>query len=139
MKNGVLVLNKATLSKLFQKHLKGKSASQDLLLNGLLENTHPIKFQTIDNEMIRKAAMKTKRGSCPSGMAADSWRRILVSNNFGTPSSDLRKTFANVVQNVCTVLVETHTIEVFLSCCLINPLEFAKFHEELLVKVLFRL
>ena len=72
--------------------------------------------------MIRIVAIRTKGGSGPSGMDADSWRRILASNNFGTSGSDLRKAFANVVQKLCTDLVETHTIEAFLSCRLI-PLD----------------
>ena len=72
--------------------------------------------------MIRIAAIRTKGGPGPSGMDADSWRRILASNNFGTSSSDLHKAFANVVQKLCTDLVETHAIEAFLSCRLI-PLD----------------
>ena len=97
MENGILPLNKDTFSKLIQKHLKGKTASQDILLNGPLQNIHPVKFQSIDEEMIRKAAVRTKGGSSPSGWDADGWRRILASTNFGTSSSDLRKAFANVV------------------------------------------
>ena len=97
MENGILPLNKDTLSKLIQKHPKGKTASQDILLNGPLQNIHPVKFQSIDEEMIRKAAVRTKGGSSPSGWDADGWRRILASTNFGTSSSDLRKAFANVV------------------------------------------
>ena len=122
MENGILPLNKDTLSKLIQKHPKGKTASQDILLNGPLQNIHPVKFQSIDEKMIRKAVTKTKGGSGPSGVDTDGWRRILASNNFGTSSSDLRKAFANVVRKLCTYLVETYTIEAFLSCCLI-PLD----------------
>ena len=40
MKSGVLPLNKDTLSKLIQKHPKGKTASQDILLNGPLQIIH---------------------------------------------------------------------------------------------------
>ena len=114
MENGVLPLNKDTLSKLIQKRPKGKTASQDILLNRLLKNIHPVKFQSVDEEMIRKAVIRTKGGSGPLGM--DGWRRILASNNFGTSISDLRKAFAKVVQKLCTDFVETHTIEAFLSC-----------------------
>ena len=71
--------------------------------------------------MIRKAAIGTKGDSGPSGMDANGWRRILASNNFGTSSIDLRKTFENVVQKLSTDLVQTHTIEAFLSCRLIPP------------------
>ena len=55
-------------------------------------------------------------------MYVDGWHRILVSSNFGTSSSDLSKTFPNVVQKLCTDPVETHTVEAFLSCRLI-PLD----------------
>ena len=74
--------------------------------------------------MIRKTALRNKGGSGPSGMPidADGRHRILASNNFGTSSSDLRKGFGNVVQILCTDLVETHAIEAFLSCRLI-PLD----------------
>ena len=122
MENGILPLNKDTLSKLIQKHPKGKTASQDILLNGPLQNIHPAKFQSIDEEIIRKAAIRTNGDSGPSGMDVDGWRRILASNNFGASSSDLRKAFANVVRKLFIDLVETHTIEAFLSCRLI-PLD----------------
>ena len=122
MENRILPLNKDTLSKLIQKHPKGKTASQDILLNGALRNIHPIKLQSVDEEMIRKAAIRTKVGSGPSGMNANGWHRILASNNFGTSSVDHLKAFANVVQKLCTDLVETHTIGAFLSCRLI-PLD----------------
>ena len=82
MKNGVLPLNKDTISKLTQKHPKGKTVSQDILLNGPLQKIHPVKFQSIDEKMIRKVAIRTKGALGPSSMDADGWRRILASNNF---------------------------------------------------------
>ena len=42
MQNRLLLINKNTFSKLVQKHLKGKAASQDILLNGPLQNIHPV-------------------------------------------------------------------------------------------------
>ena len=56
-------------------------------------------------------------------MNADDWRGILASNNFGTSSRDLRNAFANVVQKLCTDLVETHTIDAFLSCRLMSKIQ----------------
>ena len=73
MENRVLPLNKDKLSKLIQKHPKGKTASPDILLNGPLQNIHPAKFQSIDEEMIRKTVIRTKGGSGPSGMDVDGW------------------------------------------------------------------
>ena len=71
MENGILPLDKDTLSKLIQKHLDSKTASQDILLNGLLQNIHPIKSQSIGEEVIRKTVIRTKGGSGPSGMDAN--------------------------------------------------------------------
>ena len=48
MENGILPLNKDTLSKFIKKHPKGKTASQDILLNGPWQNIHPVKFQLIN-------------------------------------------------------------------------------------------
>ena len=146
MENAILPLNKDTLSKLIQKHPEGKTTSQDILLNGPLQNIHPVNFQSIDKEMIRKAAIRTEGSSGPSGVDANCWRGILASNNFRTESSDLRKAFANVVQKLCTDLVKTHTVEAFLSCRLIpldkiqdfDPLGLVKFYVELPVKLIFQ-
>ena len=121
MKNGVLPLNKDTLSQLTQKHPKCKTATQKILLNGILQNIHSVKFQSIDEEMITKATIRTKAGSGPLRYGCR-WLTVLASNNFGSSSSDLRKAFANIVQKLCTYLAETHTIEAFLSCRLI-PLD----------------
>ena len=44
MENVVLPVNKDALSKLIQKHPKGKTASQDILLKGPLQNIHPAKL-----------------------------------------------------------------------------------------------
>ena len=97
MENAILPLNKDTLSKLIQKHPEGKTTSQDILLNDPLQNIHPVKFQSIHEEMIRKAAIRTKGGTGPSDTDTDGWRRILAFNN-------------------------NLTREAFLSCCLI-PLD----------------
>ena len=77
-------------------------------------------FTGIDEEMIRKAAIKTKGGSGPSAMDADGWRRILCSNSFGDTNVDLRKAIANLVKKICTENVSTVSIEAFVSCRLIS-------------------
>ena len=107
MKNEVLSLNKDALSKLSEKDPKVNNAWQDVLINSPLQGIDPFKFQSIDKEMIRKASIRTKGGTGRSGLDANGWRSILAPNSFGTSSSDLRKTFANVVQKLCTDLVET--------------------------------
>ena len=71
MENGKLQLNNDTLSKFIQKHPNSKAASQDILLNDPLQNIYPVKFQSIGEETIRKAAIRIKGGSGQSCMDVD--------------------------------------------------------------------
>ena len=67
-----------------------------------------------------KAATLTKGGSGPSGLDADGWRRILTSRVFGTSSTDLRKTFAQLIKRICIEELETTTsLEAFTACRII--------------------
>ena len=59
MQNGILPLNNETLNKLKEKHPKSKNANNDVLLTSLPQDVHPIMFAGIDEEMIRKAVIKT--------------------------------------------------------------------------------
>ena len=119
MGHGILPLDQKTISQLVLKHPQNSCASEDILINAPIEKVHPVRFESINEELIRRAAIKTKEGSGPSGMDADGWRRILASNSFGMANSDFRKAFANVVKKF---LIETQTIKAFLSCRLI-PLD----------------
>ena len=102
MRNGILPLNNETLNLLRLKHSAPKDAHEKVMLSDVPERIHPVKFEVIDAEMIRKAAMKTRGGSGPSGLDADGWKRILLSKNFGESSSDLCQTLAKVSKKLCT-------------------------------------
>ena len=59
MKNGILPFNNETLNKLKEKHPKSNNANNDVLLTGVPQDVQPIMFAGIDEEMIRKAVIKT--------------------------------------------------------------------------------
>ena len=120
--DGILLLNNETLNKLKEKHLKSINANNEVLLTGIPQDVHPIMFASIDEEMIRKAAIKTKGRSGPLAMDADGWRRILCSNNFGNANVGLRKAIANFIKKVCTEKVSAVSIKAFVACRLI-PLD----------------
>ena len=88
------------------------------MLVDVAERIHPVKFDVIDAEMIRKTVMKTRGGSGPSGLNGDGWKRILLSKNFGESSSDLCQTLAKVTKKLCTEELPT-SLEGFLACRLI--------------------
>ena len=59
MKNGILPFNNETLNKLKEKHPKSNNTNNDVLPTGVPQDVHPIMFAGIDEEMIRKAVIKT--------------------------------------------------------------------------------
>ena len=89
MKNGVLPLNKKTLEQLKQKHPQRRDADPEIMLPDKPEEIHPIKFDSIDAENVRKAALKMRGGAGPSGLDADGWKKIFTSNQFGDSTDDL--------------------------------------------------
>ena len=122
MKNGILPLNKKTLEQLKQKHPQRRDADPEIMLPDKPEEIHPIKFDSIDAENVRKAALKTRGGAGPSGLDADGWKRIFTSNQFGDSTDDLCKTFAEVIKKLCAVENQSTSLEAFLGNRLI-PLD----------------
>ena len=119
MKNGILPLNDSTLNMLKQKHPQSKPASDQILLPDIPKAVHPIIFESITVDTIRKAAMRTKGGSGPSNLDSDGWRRILLSNSFGDSSENLCQALARVTKKLCRDEDLSSTLEPLLSCRLI--------------------
>ena len=67
-------------------------------------------------------AIKARGGAGPSGMDADGWKRILISNSFGESSTDLCKAFAEVIKKIFIEKDQLSSLETFLACRLI-PLD----------------
>ena len=101
MSGGILPLKDGTLQLLNLKHPDAKDNSQQTLLQGPIQKMHPVMYDDIDEEVIKKAAIRAKRGSGPSGLDADGWRRIIVSSCFGTATSDLCKAIAELNKKFC--------------------------------------
>ena len=72
--------------------------------------------------MLKKAAAKTQGGAGPSGMDAEGWKHILTLTSFGKSSTDLCKTFAEVIKKLCTIKHHSTSLEAFIACRLI-PLD----------------
>ena len=122
MKIGVLPLTKKTLEQLKQKHPQRRDADPEIMLPDKPEEIHPIKFDSIDAENVRKAALNTRGGAGPSGLDTDGWKRIFTSNQFGDSTDDLCKTFSEVIKKLCTVQNQSTSLKAFLANRLI-PLD----------------
>ena len=97
MQNGILPLNEETLQMIKLKHPEAKEVSDDVILNGPLQQIYAIAYENIDETLVLKAATATKGGSGPSGLDAEGWRKILTSSAYGTATTDLRR--ANLLRN----------------------------------------
>ena len=92
------------------------------MLPDILEEIDPIKFHSLDAESVKKVILETKGAAGPSGLDADGWKRILTSNQFGNSSNNLCKTFAEVINKLCTRDDLSSSLEALLACRLI-PLD----------------
>ena len=61
MSHGILLLDQKTISQLVLKHPQKSCVSKDILINGPVGKVHSVRFQSINEELIRRAAIKTKR------------------------------------------------------------------------------
>jgi len=66
------------------KHPEGREANEDVVLQGPLPPVENIIFDVIDDTIVLETAKITCKGSGPSGMNADGWRRILISQTMVT-------------------------------------------------------
>ena len=101
MQNGILPLTDTTLKLLKQKHPKSAPTMEEVLLPDQSESIHQIKFENINADAVRKAALKIKGGSGPVGMDAGGWKRILTSKQFARSFTDLCITIANITKKLC--------------------------------------
>ena len=131
MEGGILPLNEETMQLLRSKHPEPTPCNSDALFDEHAPEVHPVVFESITADSVRKAALKTRGGAGPSGIDADGWRHILASRNFGNASEELRSEFAKTIKILCTEKVEhistpsntvTSNIEALLACRLI-PLD----------------
>eukprot|EP00794_Sanderia_malayensis_P006354 gene6354-7082_t len=66
MQNNILPLNASTLNSLKLKHPEAKKAASEVLFDDIVSSIHPVKFEEISGESVRKAAIRTKGESGPS-------------------------------------------------------------------------
>ena len=119
MDHGILPLNNDTISKLKIKHPQASAPDTIILVPDEAQNIHPIRYEDITAEKVRKAEINTKGGSGPSGVDADGWCRILTSNCFGESSYDLCRVIASFTRKLCSENLDASSLEAFLACRLI--------------------
>ena len=70
-------LSPSVLETLLKKHPPGQPVNPSVLIGeGEPPFVHPVLFDRIDGEAIKKAALNTKGAAGPSGLDAHCWRRL---------------------------------------------------------------
>ena len=120
MQNAILPLTDTILKLLKQKYPKSAPTTEEVLLSDRTESIHQIKYENMNADAVRKAALRNRGGSGPSGMDTDGWKRILTSKQFAESSTDLCTTIANMIKKLCIDKDLANTLEAFLSCRIIQ-------------------
>ena len=100
-----------------EKHPEPKPAHAETivsLLNNELTEFHPIIFESITPEVIRKCALQTQGAAGPSGVDAMHWRRFCTA--FGEKSNDLCSALARFAKRLCTSYVDPAGIMAYTAC-----------------------
>ena len=109
--------DKTVLDVLREKHPSGKEANTDNLIERQEGNFHPIIFDCIDGETIRRAALNTEGAAGPSGVDAIGWRRLCTS--FRGASDELCLSMASVARRISSEYVDPESLSSYIACRLI--------------------
>ena len=122
---------------LAKKHPASSPPCSDTLLPDLQQIPNHFIFDSLNADLILKAAFKTKGAAGLSGLDSFGWRRLCSS--FKSASRDLCSSLAAVGRRLCTSLVNPEGLSAFIACRLIpldkcpgvRPIGIGKFLEEL--------
>jgi len=105
--------NKTVMEILIEKHPSSQPLHEDIAeaTPPSSGSSHPAIFDKIDGDLIKRAALRTRGASGPSGINADSWRRILTS--FGSHSIELCRCLAAVGRRLCTDQIPPKFLEAY--------------------------
>ena len=99
--NVILPLSDETLQMLSLRHPEVQAHHEAAMLQGTKRQIHSIVYGNIDEDLVKKVEIKTKRGCSPFGLGTDNRCRILVSNQFGSSPLNLQTSITNFVQRLC--------------------------------------
>ena len=101
MSNGILPLTDAKLQPLKPKHPDSREPPPEVLIEVSVRKSNPVVYDDIRESLVLKALMLTKGGLGLSDFDTEEWRRMLTSREFGTSSTDLQKTLAQLIKILC--------------------------------------
>ncbi len=95
---------------LIAKHPTVEPAHHDAIIQGNPPAPpHPIRFEMLTRGVVRRAALNTRGAAGPSGVDADTWRRMCT--GFGDVSNDLCDTLASCARRLATSFVDPSSLQ----------------------------
>ena len=70
-------------------------------MQGLTKQIYSMFYENIFEDLVKKAAIKSKGGCDPYGLDVDNCSRILIYNKFASSPLDLRTSIARFVKHLC--------------------------------------
>ena len=119
---GILSLTDDVMQQLREKHPEAQPAKSRVLLRGPVQDIPESIYLTINGEMIRDAALRTKGSGGASGVDSNGFKRILACKSFKHSSVALCDALATLARNLCTEYVDPSSIEALVASRLI-PLD----------------
>ena len=108
----------ATVRKiLIEKHPEGQPAPKSILLSGEVLQESAIRFEAITAPLVQRIARQCQGYAGPSGLNAESWRRICSS--YKGASTSMCQALANFARLLATESLKPESLVPFLSCRLI--------------------
>ena len=89
------------------------------MLSGPIETIKPYLYESIDEQAVLKAALRTKGSAGPSGMDSELYRRVLCSKNFNANGKALREEIATLAKNIATKSYHPSLLEPYVASRLI--------------------
>ena len=130
--NGVLESNQEVVNKLKDLHPTPTEIQPGTLLRGPILDI-PLRYFTITEEDVQKAANRVNGSGGPSQMDAKQWRRILSSKHFKAEGKELREEIAIFAKKIATEILDPVILEDYTACRLI-PLNKAPGEPEMQIR-----
>ena len=105
---------------LIKKHPPGVNPPENVLISDQASLPHEDIFDSLDANLIQKAALKTSGAAGLSGLDAYAWRCMCTS--YKSASAKLCKALAAVDRRICTSYIDHSSLTAFVACRLI-PLD----------------
>ena len=103
------------MEQLKEKHPEPQGVQLGSLLFGPIKDVPDTLYYEINGDMVRDAALRTKGSGGPSGVDANSFRRILTCKSFKRSGTELCEAIASMTKRLCMEYLDPWGLEAILA------------------------